>query len=449
MASIDVLILGGGFAGLSAASALAARGARVTVLERRPRPGGRASSFHDPRAGGPVDNGQHLFMGCYRETLRFLERIGSRDLLRLEPDVRLAYAEPGPSGPRRYGLRCPTRLPAPFHLVAALLSLGGVPAREKAAAWRLGAWFRRLGTGPLPEALDRSTVAEWLTSLGQPERLQEVFYFPIAFGALNEDPRRASALGFAQALRGIFFADASAARFGLSRVPLSELYVPQAETFLRARGGSIEPSRRAVSVRRSGSRFSVACETGSFEAERVVCALPPWELAKLELPAPLREGAWKALKPSPIIGINLWYDRPVVQDAMTGLIGTEVQWVFDRSRLWGLPGPGQALALVLSGAHRRAGSSPRELLELALREMRLCFPAAEKAKMLHWTAVKEPFATLSPTPGSESLRPGQDVGIPGLVLAGDWVRTGLPATIESAVLSGHRAAELILGGRDD
>jgi zeta-carotene desaturase len=146
------------------------------------------------------------------------------------------------------------------------------------------------------------------------------------------------------------------------------------------------------------------------------------------------------------LSLCLWLDRPIIEEPFVGIIGTEIHWVFNKSWIFGRNGSGQYLSLVISGAHRQVSLLPKALLALAERDLLLCFPGFKKVRILHSKVVKEPFATLSPVPGSEAVRPAPASGMSGFYFAGDWTRTGLPATIESAVLSGHRAAELILGG---
>ncbi|MBI4349047.1 MAG: FAD-dependent oxidoreductase [Elusimicrobia bacterium] len=438
MTRADVVVLGGGFAGLSCATALAERGARVVVLEKKPHLGGRAYSFHDPRAQETVDNGQHLFMACYRETLRFLERIGTRDKIRFSENARVAYAD---ASGRRTLLDCPA-WPAPFNLAAGVARLGGLSWGDRFGLWRLGAWFRQNGAGPLPAELDRLSVRAWLDGLGQSRRLQERLFEPIAIGALNERPERASALGLAQVLREVFFGDPGASRLGVATVGLSELYAGQARAFVEARGGRVVTGARSTSVSVDGGARVDTERSGRFEAEAVVSALPPNALASLELPPGVR-GRWDGLAFAPIVGINLWLDRPVFEGPLLGLLGTEVHWAFNKNDLWDKRGDGQYLSLVISGAHAHVEKSPSELFELASGDLARCLPEFSRARVLRWTVVKEPQATISPVPGSDALRPGFATASPRFFLAGDWTQTGLPATIESAVASGHSCAALI------
>ena len=436
----DAIVLGGGFAGLSCAVSLAHAGKRVVLLEKKPHLGGRAYSFKDAETGDLVDNGQHLFMGCYRETRAFLDRIGTGDKLKLSDEIRVDYAD---AAGGRDALICPTRLGAPLHLAAGVLGLKGLSISDKLGLVRLDLKLRALrARNPLPPELDGLTVRAWLTSLRQSPRIQERLFDPIALGALNDDPAVAAATGFVQVLTRAFYDGVEGSKLGVSTVGLSDLYVDAARAFVEARGGRVLLSKKVKAI---GAGLVTCEDSETFTAPHVVSSLPPWDLLKLELPASLR-GSWQGLKPAPIVSISLWLDRPVIEEPLIGLLGTEIQWVFNKTRIHSLPGGGQYLALVISGAHKQVAADPKLLLEIAKRDLARCFPDFQKATIKRWKVVKEPFATLSPVPGSDALRPGPSSGTPGFVFAGDWTRTGLPATIESAVLSGRRAAQLILDG---
>jgi squalene-associated FAD-dependent desaturase len=435
----DVLVLGAGFAGLSCAVALAEKGRRVLVLDKKPHLGGRAYSFDDPAVGG-VDNGQHLFMGCYRATRRFLRTIGAEDRLEIVPEIVVDYAEPGG---RRARLDCPSWLPAPLHLAAGLMRLGGVSAREKMALLAFDQSLKALKRGPIPEPVEKLTVRQWLDSLGVSRNFQSRFFDPAALGILNERPEIASSAGFVQALRAMFLdGGADASRFALARTGLSELYTQAAQEFVEKRGGRVISTAKAAALIEEGGRVrGVETDMGSrFLAEHVVSTLPPWDLKRLTLPQALR-GEWETLAPAPIVGATFKLDRPVMSERFIGLLGTETHWVFNKTRLHSLPGGGQQLAVVVSGAHEQVGRSPEAICQASIRDLTACLPEFAKAKILGWKVVKEPFATLSPAPGAEAKRPLPGSGIPGFSFAGDWTRTGFPATIESACVSGYAAAE--------
>ena len=440
----EVLIIGGGFAGLAAGVALAKAGRKVRLLEQKPHLGGRARSFVDPQSGSLVDNGQHIFMGCYHGALRFLEEIGTLDRIALQPRLRVHFLEsPG----RLTTLECPN-LPSPWHVLAGVLRSDSFGWREKREVLRLG---RAIGSDEHSrDSLNALSVEEWLTRLGQSEKVQRGFWDLLAIAALNEDPRRAAAATFARVLRLALFSTPADSRLGIPKVGLSDCYTDAAQAYIAVRGGEVELNRSVAGLIISegvcqGVRLIDGVEIG---AASVLSAVPWYELARL-LPGDLLRAEptftnLLALRPAPIISINLWFDRALTDLDFVALRGTTVQWLFNRGRI---PGAGEhGVSLVLSGAHEHIGRSKEELLTVALHDISELFPAARSATLGHSLIIKERFATFSPSVGVDALRPSAWSPVRGLYLAGDWTATGLPATIEGAVESGNAAAQAILEG---
>jgi squalene-associated FAD-dependent desaturase len=443
----DAVVIGAGFAGLAAATTLAEDGARVLVLEARPILGGRASAVRDPITGETIDNGQHVLMGCYDETLAFLRRIGAADRVWRQSGLALTIAER--SG-RRSTLRLPP-LPAPLHLLGGVLAWDVLSWSEKLSVFGVGAAVagrrRRERHVGQEDGSQRATVRDWLAAHGQAQRLIDVFWEPLALAALNQPIESAAADTFIEVLSRVFGPEADRASLVLPAVPLDELYAEPSREWLRDRGSAVRtksPARvivehdRVVGVDVRGERIS---------APVVICAASWLALPDVFQPAPaaladLIERA-AATRSSPIVTVNLWYDRPVLDDMLLGLPGRVFQWVFDKGRI--LRRDRSHLSLVSSGADEVVRLANEELIELATREVREGIPEARDAKLLHASAVRERHATFSLAPG-QPQRPGTRTALRGLFLAGDWVDTGLPATIEGAVVAGHRAAAGVRSG---
>ena len=441
MSRPDVIIVGAGFAGLSAAVELTRRGARVLVLEARPGLGGRASSFVDPETGETVDNGQHVLIGCYDETFRFLRAIGTEELVRLNTELDIEFVD---REGRRTRLRT-ARLPAPWHLVGGLLRWRALSWRDRLAAIRLGRVLARMARADRDaEGAHRDTVDVWLERHGQTARLREMLWDPLAVAALNQPPSVAAAAPFLGVVSRMFRGSRRNAAIGVPRVPLDALYASPAAAWIAARAGEVRTNAPARIVC-AGERVSHVDVKGErIEAGAVVCAVPWHALERTVSPAPsvLADTIARAnaTESSPIVTVNVWFDTAVTSVPFVGLPGRTMQWVFDKRQAFG--SSASHLSLVSSGAEAIVAETNASLVERALAEIRTALPAARHAVVRRANVVREKRATFSLAPG-QPARPDTVTPVRGLLLAGDWIDTGLPATIESAVASGHRAASLV------
>ncbi|MBI3111680.1 MAG: FAD-dependent oxidoreductase [Ignavibacteriales bacterium] len=456
-----VLIIGGGLSGLSAAVELAGRGYPVTLLEQRQHLGGRTYSFVDEVTGDVVDNGQHLLMGCYHQTRRYLKTIGSESRAFLQPNLRIEFLHPR-RGPAT--LSCPAS-PAPLHLLGGLLGLNSLSWNDRLRLLRVGLELQKDPMRVEPQ-LSPLTVDEWLTSLGQSPDNKKYLWDVIAIGSLNDDPRTVSALLFYRVLRSAFLGARENSSLLIPRVGLSELLVDPALKFLESRGSSI---RMGVGVDgmevREGRVRSVRSGSETFEVDAVIAAVPYYALdviaPGLSTPGEKQSpGEETAFESSPIITINLWFDKPVMEQEFVALLDSRVHWVFNKSRILASrkeegrlqmaegrlqkTDGRQYVSLVISGASGYVEMEKEEIVRIALEDLRYVFPEVGHAKLVHSLVVKEKRATFSPTPWVESLRPSSQTRLQNLFLAGDWTNTGYPATIEGAVMSGRKAAELIV-----
>jgi squalene-associated FAD-dependent desaturase len=467
----DVIVIGAGFAGLSAAVRLTRRGARVLVVEGRARLGGRATAFTDRETGELVDNGQHILLGCYTETFDFLREVGATDHVRVQPHLAVTMID---RTGRRTRLSCPA-LPAPFHLVAGVLDWDALSWRDRLSVLGMATPLRLARRELQPGATTKAaspgeTVEHWLVRNGQTPRLREMLWDPLALAALNQPPDQAAAPVFARVLAEMFADDPRAAAIALPTQPLHLMYAEPARAYIEGRGGIVRTGTTAKVIVDGGRATGVRAGDGQWHAERVISAVP-WfafpDLVDGEVPAALRtvvEGA-RRMASSPIVTVNLWFDRAVLDEPFVGLPGRAMQWVFDKRLL--LDGHradaaaarhadarvdhahaetdgASHLSLVSSGAASIVAQTNEDLIRRAHDELLEALPAVRTARLLRATVVREPRATFSLAPG-QPARPATETGIRGLLLAGDWIDTGLPATIESAVRSGHRAAELCIG----
>jgi hydroxysqualene dehydroxylase len=446
LTSPDVLVIGGGCAGLSAAVRLAQRGKRVLVLEARSRLGGRATAFADRDTGEWVDNGQHVLLGCYRDTFAFLEAIGASHHLHRPP--RLAVDVVDRDGTRSR-LVCPA-LPSPWHLLVGAFRWPALDWRDRRALLRMARplrdGVRHMQDASRPAPVHASeTVGEWLDRLGQTRRLRDLLWDPLALAALNQPPEVATAGPFSRVLAEMFGGGAGAAAIVLPAVPLHELFGEPARTFLDAHGGEVINGATAVVHVEHGAVTHVTARDRTWSVRTVVVAVPWFALSStISGDVATLGGTFAAArdtKASPIVTVNLWYDRAVIDVPFVGLPGRTFQWVFDKRLAFG--GAAAHLSLVASGEPELLGRANDDLIATADRELRESLPRAAAAKRLKATVIREPRATFSLAPG-QPLRPAAATGVSGLWLAGDWIDTALPATIEGAVRSGHEAADQIL-----
>jgi squalene-associated FAD-dependent desaturase len=426
---VNVVVIGGGVAGIVAALDCADAGASVTLVEVRPRLGGAAYSVARDELW--IDNGQHVFLRCCAAYRALLARLGSESLVAVQPRLDIPVLAPGRPAVRlrRSGAR------PPLHLAGALLRYSHLSLRERISAGRAAL---ALGRQPFD---DSRTLGDWLTEHGQSPRAIATLWDLIALPTLNLRAAEASlALGAFVFQRGLL-ADAAAGDVGLHRAPLQEIIGDPAGRALAGAGVTVHlrwPVQRVTSI---GGRFAVVGADSWLGADGVVLAVPHDRAAALLPAEALRGAAWPgALGSSPIVNIHVVYDRPVLEHRFAAGVDTPVQYVFDRTPpQWR---ERQYIAVSLSGASEEMTMSTAALRERYVAAELL--PAAREAHVERFIVTKEHAATFRATPGTAALRPAAATALEGVVLAGAWTATGWPATLESAALSGHAAAAALL-----
>lgn len=441
------VVVGGGVAGIAAATMLAGRGCSVELLERRPTLGGRAGSYRDRQTGDLVDVGPHLIAGCYRQTLRLLERLGVKEHLALSKRLRSAYVHPGGRVSNFDG----GRWPAPLHLVRALLGFDLLSWQSRLRLLRIGPALlsaRLRGT----QSLRGMVVARWLRETGQDEESIRKFWDPLVYAIMNTSPREAAAEPFVKTVTRLFLGGRTSGAMGMGAAGLGPLFGDGVGPYLEARGGVVRTRAAVRSLDIQEGRV-IAAELARgerLEADAFVLAVPPAALLPL-LPERYRDRdpfqAARAFQPSPIVSLYLWTDREITSLPFAHLRTRRFEWIFDLRKM--MPErtfSGSVYGLVNSAADWLMPLSRQRIVDIARDDLDACFPEAKGVKILHASIAKIRDATFRSVPELEASRPSNETPVDGLFLAGDWTDTGLPGTIESAALSGHRCARAVLRG---
>jgi len=438
-----VAIVGGGLAGLAAGCALAETGLRVTVFERRPYVGGRASSYEHPGTGEVVDNCQHVLLGCCTNLIQFYDRLGVSDKIRWFDELVFLQPSKYKKFAAIYSRIKPCLLPAPLHNIPAFLRAEMLSLKDKLAIARAMTVMSRR----LPEDSEESFLS-WLKRNKQTDQAIERFWKTVLVSALNEDLGRMSVRYAAQVFRESFMKSAAAGKMGLPTIPLSDLYGSAAE-YIRARGGDVLLRNPVTAIGPKQNGVGVLTSTGEQQFDFAVLAVPFQNAASLlpadDLAQPLKQQLAR-FGPSSITGIHLWFDREITTLPHAVLLDRTIQWMFHKSKFHDAResgSQGSYVELVVSASKALVQKSREEILELATRELAEFFPLVKEAKVIKAAVIKEVYATYSILPGLDQYRPEATTPWPRIFLAGDWTATGWPATMEGAVRSGYLAAEAL------
>jgi len=465
-----VIVVGGGLAGITAALDCADAGCSVTLLEARPRLGGLTYSFR--RGDLEIDNGQHVFLRCCTAYRALLDRLGVAGQTVLQPrlDIPVVSTRDG----RRARLRR-DHLPAPLHLARSLLAYRPLGVRARLHAARAVLALR--GVDRTDPATDRRAFGDWLRAHGQDAGSVEALWDLIGVATLNAHADDASLALAAMVFQVGLLEEAGAADLGWSRVPLGRLHGEAALARLTEAGVTVRTSTKVTRLERVGHEWRVVTTRGGTEvsrrgatgdadpgrddssradssragamvADQVILAVPPAAAEALLPPgAVATEPGWAArLGAAPIVNVHVVVSEPVMAEPFLAVVGSPVQWVFDRTDAAGLAS-GQYLAVSVSAADPYVDAPVARLREVFWPELVTVLPAIARVDLIDFFVTRERAATFRPAPGQAALRLPARTQAPGLVLAGAWTDTGWPATMEGAVRSGHAAAHAVLGDR--
>ncbi|HCY77176.1 MAG TPA: hypothetical protein DHV28_14750 [Ignavibacteriales bacterium] len=420
------IIIGGGISGLTAASILSSNKVQVTLLESSPKPGGRTYSFVGKESENQIDNGQHILMGCYIETLRFLKLVGAESNFDYQKNLYTKFID---RNKQQFQLDASGYF-YPFNLISAVMKYNVFDLGDKISflSFLLKLPFLSKKT------IINYNVKDWLLKENQNKKLMKSFWEILCVGALNSSVEKASALVFYEILLKIFFSGNFASTIILPKYGLSESFIIPAISFIENNNGKIVLSQTVKSVELNNQKIAAVKTEDSIynDFDYVISAVPLYALDKILDKQKLDINL--DLEYSTILNIHLWVTGNKFQEKFYGLLDSPLHWIFVKEN---------HLNIVISDANYLNDKSKEEIFEYVVDEL-VQYTSISRQDILNYKIIKEKRATF--IPGKKILfnRPGSKTNIKNLFLAGDWINTGLPSTIESAAKSGRIAAEMVL-----
>jgi len=426
----NCLIIGGGFAGLSAAVYLSEKEFKVTLIEASPKLGGRAYSLFNSEHNDFFDNGQHIMMGCYNATINFLKKINALNKVHFPNSLKINYVE---KGGKVYQLNSST-LFYPINLIYAFMKFSAINLKSRLEIIKL-----------LTEVLlfdinsfDDLTVEEWLKKKNQSDESIKIFWEILTVGALNTRIDLASVKIFKEILKRIF----NSSNSSLILVPatdLTNLYIKDSEKFIKERNGKIKTSERVLKfVIEQDKIIKVITDKNIYENfDFIISAVPSYSLKKIKIESSKSIHDFSFipdLNYSPILNVHLWLRKNPFTEDFYGLIDSNIHWVFNHNK---------HITLTTSAADKLINLKDEELLESLYSDLERYFPIFKSEFVIDYKIIKEKRATFIPDVSSLSKRKKIKSPFENFFIAGDWTVINLPSTIESAVLSGYIAAEKI------
>lgn len=423
------VIVGGGLAGLSAAAFLADKGHNVHLIEATPKLGGRAYSFLYSRQNSIVDNGQHIMMGCYRSTLKYFEIIGANENIDIQKNLSINFAA---NDKQRYRLKAKSNF-YPFNILFALLNYKALSLYERLSVIKI---FSKVFYNT-PEDYSHLTTKEFLIKNNQSQNAIDSLWEIIHVGTMNCKLDESSAEIFVRVLREIFFTGNQSTKIILPNLGMSETYCKPTESFLERKNCSISLSEKLIKInfdKEMNKAVSIVTNRSEYsEFDYLILAIPPFQLQKI-----FDDNGIKITLPafeySPILNIHLWLDKNSLKEKFYGLINSRIHWVFNHT---------DHITLVTSAANELMELNDDEILKIIKQELVDYFDEFKKIVIKKYLVIKEKRATLKPSKQNTNERKKIINRIGNIFLAGDWVNTGLPSTIESAVRSSNIIADEI------
>jgi len=439
----QTIIIGAGIAGVSAAINLVKAGKRVLVLDQNPNPGGRVYSFTDKITGEIIDNGQHLMTGAYSNFLRITDELGTSQHLTIQKHLKIEFvSENGIIGI----LDC-SLLPGKAGILLGLMRMKNLSSQSKYSVAKL---FLKIRTIDLSN--NDMTVEQFLTKEQQTKNSIINFWEPLTFATLNNSIRKSSAKLLITVLKKAFFSGKDNSKLIFPNSPLSDLLSPFQKWLEEHDSKAIFKAKILDVIIENNKIISVKTAKNEYKAKNFIFAIPPNNLFNLlnDNHKILAEKFSNSnIQYSPIVSVYLWLDKAFPEIKFAAMLGTRSQWVFNRKKIlkdlsYNSKTYKSKLTITISNAADIMHYPKSKISELCLAELKKLFPTIKGANLVHSIVVKMKYATVLQTPESIKLLPKTTTSIKNMYLAGDYINTGLPATIEGAASSGKIASAYLI-----
>lgn len=423
-----VLVVGGGFSGLTASVYLSENNYEVTLLEASPKLGGRAYSLFSKVNSDYYDNGQHILMGCYEETLTLMKMIGAEDKLITQKSLIIPFVK---KGGEIFKLETTDKF-YPFNLLLGFMKFKALTLKDR---FKIIDFFLDLICCESCD-LNNKTVEEWLSCKNQSANSIKSFWEVLVVGALNTTIEKASAEIFSEILKRIFFTGNNSATVLIPKNDLSNFYVTDAEKFITSKNGKILLSEKIEKLKLEGNKIAkVVTDKGTYQNfDYIILAIPAYSVKKIiddsKLAYDIPEFSY-----SPIINAHFWLKENPFSEKFYGLIDSKVHWLFNQNK---------HITCTTSAANELMTLDNSEIKRLFCSEIELYFPIFNSELVTDSIIIKEKRATFIPDIESTFKRKNVSCEVENLFFAGDWTDTGLPSTIESAVASGKKAFDNVV-----
>ncbi len=419
------IVIGGGFAGLTSAVYLAKAGYNVELIEASSKLGGRTYSFLDKNTNTIIDNGQHILMGCYDETLKFIKLIKAEDNFHFQKRLRVIFLKPN----FETLVLKSSLVFYPLNLLIGLLNYKAITFIERIKLLR----FILMLPFFSKKKLERMNVSEWLKRGHQNDNIIKAFWGIIAVGALNTNIEKASARVFADILKKIFLRGNSSATIVLPAYGLSESYCNHAQKFIEENKGQIILSEtiQSFEIENEKVKSIITSNRNITDFDFIISTVPKFALEKI-LPDAIDNKL--NINYSSILSVHIWLKENPLNEPFYGLIDSTVHWIFNH---------GTHITVVISDANELLEKSKEEIYDIVIHEIEK-YTKIKRELVDQYKIIKEKRATFIPSNDIMKYRPSSRTKLMNLSLAGDWTDTSLPSTIESAVKSGRTAAENII-----